>query len=192
MPDPAGRALPGARVRLGWLTLVMVGCGAGEIDGPAEPPNPPAGVSVGEIAVTVEKQGQPATRRAYKAPAVFDTCVSSTGILSRTLGWFVEFGIGGRFVVGAYQLTGELPLADGFAVASSSFTYPFTTPPIPTTGALSVLYVAQGRIDGTFEFTGGADSAGVTWTNVVQGSFSATPIAESQCVSPSLGAGGWN
>jgi hypothetical protein len=86
------------------------------------------------------------------------------------------FGPGARVAERVYSLANSFDPPNDVAAVYSTHIYPFTSPPVPTTGQLTILYVSDTRVDGTFEFRGGADSAGIVFTILVQGSFSATPF----------------
>jgi hypothetical protein len=157
------------------LAALLCSCD-GEPAAPPTPPEPPDGLVAGSAAYTTEKDSQPGTRITHTAPARFIPAQPSAVSLGQDP--YVEFllGAGGRLAVRTYPLANQADLASGVASASSTHTYPYTNPPVPTTGWLQILYVSSTRVDGRFEFRGGADSAGIVWTVLVRGSFSATPF----------------
>jgi hypothetical protein len=156
------------------LVALMLACGDGA-SGPNQPPNPPDGLSLGTAAYTTEKDGQPATQVAYSATAQFPT--HCPGQISLGNSPYIQFSLGvdSPFTVRTYTLGDAPNWNQGIVSVIGSHTYPRGLVPTPTTGWLQVLYASGTRVDGRFEFRGGADSALVSWVVLVRGSFSATP-----------------
>ncbi len=142
----------------------------------APAPAPPNGLTPGNAAWTHEKDGQPATRIADSGAARFEPACPNYFYLGNDP--FVQFVLGSTTSVETriYSLANVPDAVNHIAAVYSTHIYAFTNPPVPTTGQLTILYISPTRVDGTFEFRGGADSAGVVTTILVQGSFSATPF----------------
>ena len=156
------------------LLAIPLAC-SGDSTAPPPPP-PPNGLTAGRAAWTHEKDGQPATRISDSGDARFEPGCPSYFYLGNDP--FVQFilGAGTNVEKRTYSLDNVADPANHVAAVYSTHIYAFTTPPVPTTGQLNILYVSSTRVDGTFEFRGGADSAGVVFTILVQGAFSATPF----------------
>lgn len=173
------------------LTILLLGC-SGEAPPEPEPPPPlPSGVRAGEVAYTTQKENQPETLQSFKSPALFDpVCTGYVGMHypgnNEEPARFIEIALsqGSQFEEDGYRLTSETPLQPGQAFVASSHVYPFITPYTPTTGDLTIPYLSPTRLDGSFTFRGGADSAGVTWVVAVNGTFSAVPFSEPVPCSP--------
>ncbi len=155
------------------LTSLMLACGDGA-SGPNRPPNPPDGLSLGTAAYTTEKDGQPPTRVGYSATAHFPT--QCPGQITLGGSPYIQFSLGvdSQFTVRTYTLGDAPHWNQGILSVIGSHTNPNGLVPTPTTGWLQVLYASSTRVDGRFEFRGGADSALVSWVVLVRGSFSAT------------------
>lgn len=157
------------------VLAAAVRCGGDSTSGPQAPPPPPSGLVVGGAAWTREKDGQPATRTSHAGDARFGATCPYIVNLGRDP--FIQFVFGGTTCAAerTYQLANQPDGPNNIAAVYSTHIYAFTSPPVTTAGELRVLYASPTRVDGSFEFRGGADSAGVVWTVLVQGSFSATP-----------------
>ena len=143
-------------------------------------PPPPNGLAPGNAAWTHEKDGEPATRISDSGTARFDpACPSYIHLVNVANVDFIGFlfALHTRVEKSSYSLANFPDSLNHIVEVYGTITNPFTTPPVPTTGQLTILYVSSTRVDGTFEFRGGADSAGVVSTILVQGSFSATPLS---------------
>ena len=144
----------------------------------APTPVPPNGLAPGYAAWTHEKDGQPATRIADSGTARFESACPCAFYLGNDP--FIQFALdtSADFEKRTYSLANVADPINHVAAVYSTHIYAFTNPPVPTTGELIILYVSPTRVDGTFEFRGGGDSAGVVSTILVQGSFSATPFPQ--------------
>jgi hypothetical protein len=141
----------------------------------APPPPPPDGLSPGTAAWTNQKDGQPSTSVSHSGDVRFQPACPDVIHLGNSP--FIIFAIdgGGCFRQGTYSLANTPDVTKNIAAVWSTHIYAFTSPPVPTSGQLTILYASPTRVDGRFEFRGGADSAGTVWTALVQGSFSAIP-----------------
>ena len=145
-------------------------------DSTAPPPAPPNGLTPGNAAWSHEKDGEPATRISDSGGAQFNPACPNYFNLGNDP--FVQFALAPhtRVEKRSYSLANFADSLNHIAAVYSTHIYAFTTPPVPTTGQLTILYASSTRVDGSFEFRGGADSAGVVFTILVRGSFSATPF----------------
>jgi len=155
--------------------LILALCCSG--DPTAPPPDPPNGLTAGNAAWTHEKDGEPATRLPDSGIARFEPLCPSYFYLGNDP--FIQFVFSPhtRVEKRTYSLANVADSLNNIAAVYSTHIYAFTNPPVPTTGQLTILYSSPTRVDGTFEFRGGGDSAGVVSTILVQGSFSATAFS---------------
>jgi len=148
----------------------------------APPPPPPDGLAPGTAAWTDQKDGQPSTSMSYSGDGHFQPACPN--VIKLGTDPFIFFVLNGTacFRQRVYSLASTADASKNVAAVWSTHIYEFTSPPVPTSGQLTILYISTSRVDGRFEFRGGADSAGTVWTMLVQGSFSAVPCpAEGYC-----------
>jgi hypothetical protein len=164
------------------LAILLSACSREAPPEPELPPPLPDGVNAGQVVYTTQKENQPATLQSFTSPALFaPECTGDVGMSypgnNEEPARFIEMTLQSHslFERDHYRLTSESPISAGEALVSSSHVYPFITPYTPTTGDLTISYVSPDRLDGSFVFRGGADSAGVTWVVAVSGTFSAVP-----------------
>jgi|SRR5712664_649881 len=160
------------RIAVGLLAL-SISCDSGTTAGP--PPPPPDGLAPGGAAWTNQKDGQPNTSTSHSGDGRFQPACPD--VIRLGTDPFIVFALNGSqcFRQRVYSLANTADASMNVAAVWSTHIYAFTSPPVPTSGQLTILYISPTRVDGRFEFRGGADSAGTVWTALVQFSFSAIP-----------------